>query len=165
MAWSNSKVFGALLEDVLEGTTDVDLNSGTPTAALYVTGITPDETVTAALSAYDAATSQWLTANEVYQAGQWAQGGVAITTPSVARSGATGSHVVTFDDNGSDTASGSAFTTPSDAYGALVYDGAAATPVADQGICYNYFGGTPASVTNGTLTVQWNANGIFRITL
>ena len=38
------------------------------------------------------------------------------------------------------------------------------TPVADQGVCYNYLGGAN-SVVNGTFTVVWHANGIFRITL
>ncbi len=39
-----------------------------------------------------------------------------------------------------------------------------AGPVGDQGVCYNYFGGAQ-SVTAGTFTIVWNANGIFRITL
>ena len=38
------------------------------------------------------------------------------------------------------------------------------TPVADQGICYNYFGGAN-SVTLGTFTIVWNASGIFALTL
>ena len=54
--------------------------------------------------------------------------------------------------------------TISGAYGCLVYDDTIATPVADQGICFNYFGGSQ-SVTAGTFTIVWNANGIFRITL
>ena len=47
------------------------------------------------------------------------------------------------------------------AYGALVYDN---TIAGDPGICFNYFGGAN-SVTNGTFTVVWHANGIFRITV
>ena len=46
-------------------------------------------------------------------------------------------------------------------YGCLVYDDTL-TPKA--GVCYNYFGGTN-SVTNGTFTIVWHANGVFRFTL
>jgi hypothetical protein len=49
-------------------------------------------------------------------------------------------------------------------FGCLVYDDTLTTPVADQGICYNYFGGTQ-SVTGGTFTIVWHPNGIFRLTL
>jgi hypothetical protein len=45
-----------------------------------------------------------------------------------------------------------------------VYDDTIAAPVANQGWSYNYFGGTN-SVTDGTLTIQWNASGIFTLTL
>jgi hypothetical protein len=31
-------------------------------------------------------------------------------------------------------------------------------------VCFNYFGGTN-SVTAGTLTIIWNASGIFTLTL
>jgi hypothetical protein len=49
-------------------------------------------------------------------------------------------------------------------FGCLVYDDTITTPVADQGLCFNYFGGTQ-SVTAGTFTVVWSASGIFRITV
>jgi hypothetical protein len=39
-----------------------------------------------------------------------------------------------------------------------------ASPVADPGVSYNWFG-SAQSVTNGTFTVVWHANGIFRITV
>ena len=58
MAWANSKVFGAVLEDVLENTTAIDLNADTFKAALYNNTTAPDETVTAANSAY--AVGQWV---------------------------------------------------------------------------------------------------------
>jgi len=47
------------------------------------------------------------------------------------------------------------------AYGALIYADALTTPVADQGIMAVYFGGA-YSVTAGTFTIQWSANGIWR---
>jgi hypothetical protein len=133
-----------------------DLDSDTFKVALYNNTPTPDNDVTSANSAYNV--GQWVTANEVFQAGQWAQGGVALTSPTVN----TGTADVVFWD-AADTASGSAATL-ANVFGCLVYDDTLTTPVADQGVCYNYFGGTN-SVTNGTLTVVWHANGIWRATL
>jgi hypothetical protein len=49
-------------------------------------------------------------------------------------------------------------------YGCLIYNDTKTTPVADQGVNFTYFGGTN-SVTDGTLTIAWNASGIFRITV
>lgn len=158
MAWSDSRVFRPFLADVLGNVTQMDLDADTFRAALYNNTPTPDLNATSALSAYNAATSQWLTANEVSQAGQWATAGVALTG-IVVNSATAG--VVFFDAN--DTASGSAATLAS-VFGCLVYDDTIATPVAKQGVCYNYFGGTN-SVTNGTFTIVWNANGLFRATL
>jgi len=156
MAWTNSKVFRAFVADAVDNTTAFDLGADTVKVALYNGTITPDQNVTSANSAYNV--GQWATAQEVYQAGQWAQAGVALTGQTV-NSGTSG--VVFYDAN--DTASGSAATLAS-VYGCLVYDDTLTTPVADQGICFNYFGGTN-SVTNGTFTVIWNANGIWRATL
>ncbi len=156
MAWTNSKLFRACVADVFDNTTALDLGSDVPKVALYNNTITPDQNVTSANSAYNVAV--WATAQEVFQAGQWAQAGVALAGTSL-NSGTSG--VVFYDAN--DTASGSAATL-TNATGALVYDDTLTTPVADQGICFNYFGG-PNSVTAGTFTVVWNANGIWRITL
>lgn len=156
MAWTNSKVFRPFLADVMGNTTAVTLGSDVPKVALYNNSITPDLNVTSANSAYNV--GQWATAQEVFQAVQWAQGGVALAGTSL--NSAT-SGVVFYD--ASDTASGSAATLAS-VFGCLVYDDTLTTPVADQGMSYNYFGGTN-SVTNGTLTVVWHANGIWRATL
>lgn len=155
MAWTNSKIFTAYIEDSLERTAAFDTNADTFKAALYNNTITPDQLVAAASSAYN--TGQWVLANEVSESGQWAAGGVALTGVT---SGVT-SNVFTFD--AADTASGSAADL-ANVYGALVYDDTLATPVADQGVCFNYFGGAN-SVVNGTFTVVWNASGIFTITL
>lgn len=156
MAWSNSKMFRATVADVFDNTTALDLGTDVPKVALYNNSITPDQNVTSANTAYNV--GQWATAQEVFQAGQWAQGGVALAGTSL--NSAT-SGVVFYDAN--DTASGAAATLAS-VYGCLVYDDTLTTPVADQGICFNYFGGTN-SVTNGTFTVVWHANGIWRATL
>lgn len=158
MAWSNSKIFRAFLGDVFANAAAFDL-SGTPDTfkvALYDNDITPNNDVTAANSAYNV--DQWVTTNnEVFEAGQWAQGGVALTSPAIDVGTAD---VVFFD--ATDTASGSAADLAS-VYGCLVYDDTLTSP-ADQGVSYNYFGGTQ-SVTNGTFTIIWNSNGIFRLTL
>lgn len=157
MAWSNSKIFRPFVADVLDNTAAFDLGADTIKVALYDNDITPDNDVTSANSAYNV--GQWVTTgNEVYEAGQWAQGGVALTSQTV-NSGTA--DIVFFD--AADTASGSAADL-ANVYGCLVYDDTLASPVADQGICYNYFGGAN-SVVNGTFTVVWSANGIFRITL
>lgn len=155
MAWSNSKIFMAFIEDVLENTTAMDLNSDTLKAALYDNDITPSQTAAAASTAYN--TGQWAIAgNEVSDAAEWAAGGVALASVTSGFS----SNVYTFD--AADTASGSSATLAA-VYGCLVYDDTITTPVADQGVCYNYFGGTN-SVTDGTFTIVWNASGIFAIT-
>lgn len=157
MAWSNSKIFSAFITDALNGTAAFDLNSDTIKVALYDNDITPDQTVAAANTAYNA--GQWaISGNEVSQSGQWAAGGVALDNIASGFS----SNVYTFDDT-NDTASGSAATL-ANVYGCLIYDDTLTTPVADQGICFNYFGGAN-SVTAGTLTVVWSASGIFALTL
>lgn len=154
MAWSNSKIFSAFITDALNNTAALDLNTDTITAALYNNSITPDQTVTSANSAYNA--GQWANTNELSNGG-WSAGGLNLAGIASNFS----SNVFTFDAN--DTANGSPATI-SGAYGCLVYENTLTTPVADQGICYNYFGGTN-SVTSGTLTIVWNASGIFTITL
>lgn len=158
MAWSGSKVFGALLEDVLQSTQDHNVASGTPKAALYNNSITPDETVTSANTAYNA--GQWANTNEVDDGTNWDAGGEPLTSTTHARTGATGSHVFTYD--AADTPQGGASCTLADVYGCLVYDDAQTTPVADAGYCYNYFGGVQ-SVAAGTFTIVWDTNGVFQI--
>lgn len=156
MTWTNSKIFRPFMADVLDNTAAIDLGTDVPKVALYTTTPTPDNDVTAANSAYNV--GQWATANEQFEAGQWAQGGVALSGTSLN----SGTADVVFYD-ATDTASGSAADLTA-VFGCLVYDDTMTTPVVDQGICYNYFGGTQ-SVVNGIFTIVWNSNGIFRITL
>lgn len=156
MAWTASKMFRQYLADIVDNTTAIDLGAGSFKAALYNNTITPDQNVTAALSAYN--TGQWATAQEVSEVGQWAAGGVALASLSV-NAGTAG--IVFWD--AADTVSGSAADL-TNATGALVYENVIATPVANQGVCYNWFGG-PNSVVNGTFTIIWNALGIWRATL
>src|SRR6266581_7419545 len=156
MAWANSKIFSAYITDVLNNTTAMDLNTdATLGVSLFDNTITPSQTVASASTAY--------------AAGVWASGGVSDATgwPAAGRdlasitSGFT-TNVYTFD--AADTVSANAVTTLTNAYGCLVYDNTITTPVADQGICFNYFGGAN-SVVAGTFTVVWNASGIMFLTL
>jgi hypothetical protein len=156
MAWSDSRVFRPFLSDIALNVAAFDLDSDTFLVALYDNDVVPDNDTTAASSAYNVA--QWSNSNEVSESGQWAAGGVALTSPTVN----SGTADVVFWD-ASDTASGSAADL-ANVYGCLVYDDTLASPVANQGVCYNYFGGTN-SVVNGTFTVVWSANGIWRATL
>ena len=156
MAFTASHINRAYFADVLDNTTALDLGSDAFKGALYNNTGTPDENATSANTAYNV--GQWVTANEVSQAGQWAAGGVALTSTSL-NSGT--SDVVFF--TAANTASGAAFT-GSNIYGIMVYDTTVATPVANQGICFNYFGGANA-VTNGTFTSVWAGTGIARVTV
>jgi hypothetical protein len=151
MAWTDSRWFGAFIDDKFDNTTLMDLNADTLKAALYPTGVTPDKDVASAATAPGAGvwTGELTDTN-------WPAGGIALT--SVTSSFATGTYTL----DAADTPS-SGSVTITGAYGCLVYDDTITTPVANQGICFNYFGGA-ASVTAGTFTIVWNASGIATIT-
>jgi hypothetical protein len=63
-----------------------------------------------------------------------------------------------------DTPQSGASCTLANVFGCLVYSDSITTPVADQGFCYNYFGGSQ-SVTAGNFTIVWHANGVLRFTV
>jgi len=150
-AWSASAIFAYAVYSSL--TKAMNWSSDSLKVALYNNTGTPDKTVTTAvLTEYNGSGSQWVTANEVSQSGQWAAGGVALAGVTVTQS----TNVITF--NGSNTSSGSAATL-SNVYGCLVYD----TTVSSQGLCFNYLGGANA-VSGGTFTVVWNSSGIATFT-
>ena len=155
MAWTNSKIFQQTLADALANTTALQVVADTINVALYNNSITPDRTVSAANTAYNAGV--WANTNEVSSAGQWAAGGVALASKTLTPSAGTVPYAA------ANTASGGTATLAS-VYGCLVYDNTLASPVAKQGICFNYFGGSN-SVTSGTFTVVWNASGIFAFTV
>lgn len=152
MAWSASKIFSAFITDSLNNTAALDLNLDAMKAALFDDSITPSQTVA--------------TASSLYGAGVWASGGVSDVTgwPAVGRPLASvtssfSSNVYKF--TAATTVSANSTTTIAGAFGTLVYD----DDVADQGLCYNYFGGTQ-SVTNGQFSVVWDGtDGIFKLTL
>lgn len=168
MAWSASAMHREFLRSILGEAQTADvlpagyagIKGDTLKVALYDNDITPDKDDTRANSAYNA--GQWVsTGNEVTDATNWVAGGRAlssqdITTPS------TG--VVMFD--AADTAGGGTVTL-TNAFGCLVYDDtvtAGTGGVADLAVTFHYFGGGQ-SVTAGTFTVVWHANGLFRITV
>lgn len=155
MGWTNSKIFQQFTADQMNATALFDLDGHNIKAALFDGTITPSQTVAASATAY--------------AGGVWASGGVVDASgwPAVGRqllsvtsTSATGTY--TFD--AADTVSANSTTTLTNANGTLIYDDTLTTPVADQGICYNYFGGAN-SVTSGTFTIVWNASGIFTIAM
>jgi hypothetical protein len=156
MAWTNSKIFRQTIADMFGNVAAFDLDADTIKCALFDNDITPDQDVSAANSAYNA--GQWTASgNEVSDGAEWAAGGVALASKTVT-TGAGG--LITFD--AADTASGTSATLPN-VYGCHHYDDTLTTPVADQGICFNYFGGAQ-SVTDGQFTVVYHATlGIMQI--
>src|ERR1035437_8827772 len=156
MSFTTSKIFSAMITDSLNNTTLSDLNSDTIEAALFNNTGTPSQSVTAANSAY--AVDQWVVGN----GGSDASGWPALGRPLATIVSSFTTNVYTF--SAANTVSANNVSTIVGAYGCLVYDHTISTPVADQGICFNYFGGVQ-TVTAGTFTIAWNASGIFTLTL
>ena len=154
MTWSNSKIFAQTVLDALNHTAAFALGADTLKAALFNNTGTPDNTVSAANSAYNA--GQWVTANEQSNGG-WSAGGLALGSVTWTKSAAVDTLAA------ANTANGSAATL-ANVFGVLVYDSTLSTPVANQGVCYNYLGGANG-VTAGTLTIVWNASGVMQLTL
>jgi len=172
MAWSASAIFQqAMLNPIARG---VAATSGFPTtyaglvadanvkAALFNNTGTPSKSVSLANSCY--AVDQWVVGNEVIDTlnTNWVAGGRALGSKSFAIDTTSSSLCFT----AANTA-GAANVTITNAYGCLVYDGTI-TVTANQGMCYNYFGGSQ-NVTNGTFTVIWATVGlttaVFNITV
>lgn len=155
---SSSAVFAAhaLSSFGTRGTGDTGfVGANTIKAALFNNSVTPDKTAAVGSTGYN--TGTWLTANEVTDATNWAAGGRALAS----KTGVQSTNTATFD--AADTAGGGTLTI-ANAYGCLVYnDSVTGGTVAKQGICFNSFGGAQ-SVTGGTFTIVWSANGIFQIT-
>jgi hypothetical protein len=164
MAWSGSAIFTqTMFNPLLQATAGsgtalptgyhtTGLVNDTLKAALYNNTGTPLNTDTLAHIAYNGAGGPWVTANEVTGTG-WAAGGVALGTLSYGIDG-TATNACAFH-AANTSASG---VTISGAFGCLVYDTSISAPTANQGICFNYFGGSQ-SVTGGTFTVAWFTTG------
>ncbi len=169
MAWSASAMFRQWPKSVMgQGQTAAVLPAGyaglgadTVKVALFDSSITPDKDATLVTTGFNSSTSQWLLADEVTDATNWASGGRTLanktfTTPSAG--------VFMFD---ADDLAGGGTVTLTDANGCLVYDDTITVGtggIADQGVTYHWFGGAQ-SVTAGTFTIVWHANGLFRVTV
>lgn len=175
MAWANSKVgrdfIGNLFAAATLPTGFAGLENGAADvfkATLYDGTITPDNDTTVTLFSYAAGGGQFLAAGgqtgatQVFHTGQWAQGGQSLANKQLRPPDATALNDIVYWD-ADDTASGAA-ATMSNINGTFVYDDSTTASPVDLGICYNYFGG-PQQVTNGTFTIVWHANGIWRATL
>ena len=157
MAWTASKWFVATIEDILENTTAIDLNTDGWKITLWDNDVIPDQTVTSANTAYGV--GQWVTTgNEVSDTTEWPVTGQALG--SVTFVGAA--NVLTFD--AANEVSDGTSATLLNIYGCHIHNSSITTPVDDQGLVYLYFGGVN-SVTDGTLTVNFHASGIGTITL
>jgi hypothetical protein len=152
MAFGTSGTFRQTFADGLSGVIVLNLDLETHKAALFGNAVTPDYDANAAAAKYGAG-GTWTTANEVtgtnYTAGGALLTSTTVTTP------ATG--VVMWD--AADTAWATA--TISNIYGVLLYADALA---GDNAILAIAFGGAYA-VTAGTFTIQWHANGLYRLTV
>lgn len=123
--------------------------------ALFNNSVTPDKNAAVGSTGFN--TGTWTTTNEVTDATNWVSGGRALASTTVT----SVTNGTMFD--AADLA-GAGTVTITNAYGCFVYaDLVTAGTVADQGICFNAFG-SAQSVTSGTFTIVWDANGIFRIT-
>jgi hypothetical protein len=145
----------------VSGTGYTGLDSDTVKLANFGNTGTPDKDAAVGLTGYAAAASAWVTGNEVIDTsggGNWPAGGLALASKTFTTP-ATG--VAMFD--AADRA-GTGNVTLAGVFGGLVYDDTiTAGSVADQGVCFNYYGGTQ-SVTSGTFTVIFNVNGVCRFT-
>jgi hypothetical protein len=162
MAWTNSKVFtewliGPALQSAGTGYTGLD--SDTVKAALFDDTITP--AADAAVGSTGFNTGVWLATEppQQFDAAGWVTGGLALTAKTFAEITAT---TVRFD--AADLPS-TANVTITAAVGTLIYDDTiTAGTVADQGVCYLWFSG-PASVTAGSFTIIFGANGLVQFTV
>lgn len=158
MAWTDSRIFREWYVTMFQsaGTGFTGLDSDTVKVSLHNNSITPDKDAAVASTGFN--TGTWTTTNEVSDATNWVSGGRPLASKTFTTP-ATG--VAMFD--AADLAGGGTLTLAG-FFGCLVYDDTiTAGTVADQGVCFNYFGGTQ-TVTGGTLTILWSANGLMRLT-
>jgi len=164
MAWSASNVFQEWVKNPL-----FNGSQGSPPTgytgyagadvfkcALFAAGITPDRNAAVGSTGYN--TGQWITANEKTGSSEWVAGGRTLASKTNVASAGT----ITLD---AADLTGSASITMSSVEGCLIYDDTiTAVTVADQGMCFLWFGGSQ-SVTAGTFSVVFNAAGIVTATV
>lgn len=155
MAFSQSGVFTDTLKDVLEGTTDATFDSTSMRVALY------DDSITLSLAThYDATNPAYAAAP--FATGEvtgtnWAAKGPILSTPvfTIADPAAGQLSFDAVDVSEANTTIATAF------YGCMIFDDAA-TSTTDAAICAVAFGAS-YTTSSGTLTITWDANGIFYI--
>ena len=155
MAWTDSRILRSYVADKIQETVQLPFTD-TWKMALFNNTVVPDKDATSANSRYGTP-STFVTGNEIVDATNWPAGGKTVTGLA-ATSPSTG--VVMIDCT--DVASGGNVTLTG-FFGALVYDDTVTTPVADQAMCFNYFGGTQ-TVTANPFTAVIDANGLARFT-
>jgi hypothetical protein len=163
MAWADSRIFQEWVKNPLlngSGGTPPTGYSGFLTnvmkCALFASGITPDRNAALASTGYN--TGVWTTGNEKTGSSEWVAGGRTLASKTNVASTGT----VTLD---AADLTGSASITMSSVEGCLIYDDdITAGTVADQGMCFLWFGGAQ-SVTAGTFSVVFNASGIMTVTV
>lgn len=149
MTFTASGGFGLNLKDIFDNVTAMDWPTDAWKAALFTNTLTTPNYNTA--TAYNVAP---FNANEVTGTGYTA-GGLALASKTLA----VASQVLTFDL--ADTAWTSA--TISNIRGALIYDTTIASPTNLPALLGVTFG-ADFSVTSGTFTIVWNANGLATLT-
>lgn len=137
----------------------VSLEEDSLKVALFNDTTTPDKDAAIASTGFN--TGVWTTGNQVTDATNWVSGGRVLAGVAATDQG---SGITMLD--ATDLAGGGTVTI-TNAYGCMVYDDtitAGTGGVIDQGITYHSFGGGQ-TVTAGTFTIVWHANGLFRITV
>jgi hypothetical protein len=131
-------------------------------AALFNgTLVSPDASAAMASIGYN--TGTWVTGSEVTGAGIWAAGGRPLGTKAYTLTAGTQTTAGSVGFTAANLA-GAGTGTLTNAYGCLVYDASiTAGTVANQGLCFNYFGGAQ-TVTGGTFQINWDATGVFKFT-
>lgn len=162
MAWTGSAVFTQWVNNPMfkNGTAPTgytSLPADTVKCALFGTtaSMTPDKNAVVGQTGYNSASSQWVVANEKTGASEWVAGGRTLLSDAIT----AGAGFVMYD---AADLTGVASLTMSGIAGCLIYnDTISGGTVADQGVCYNWFG-ADQSVTAGTFSVSFHAEGICR---
>lgn len=153
MAWTSGSAVNAVY--VLQmGTNATKPSTDGFKGALFTSSATPAQSATVANNEYNSGSGPWTTTNETVTSGGYSAGGTALTSPTWAQNyNSQGANVLALY---TATNLSWSITGSTTAVGIIVYD----TTAASTNILFswNYFGST--TVSSGTLTVQWNANGI-----
>lgn len=111
---------------------------------------------------FDETATAWSATNEATFSAVYVSGGSNLASP-VIRNGAADTGTADYlEFDGTDHSWGTTATI-SVIHGCILYNDDLVTPVANPKIVAVDFAGAPLDVSNGTFTIQWDTNGIFRI--